>query len=118
MTENEAVVAEDDTKQPKKKNSDGTEAGSDPEEDSLDEQIGLAMQNLPSSMGYSFFAKGSCDTLTFNLTFATYNNSKMENCAYPVPIDLPDSYIVPPEASGYVKYDPQYKCLRLENGYN
>lgn len=117
VTENEAVVAEDDTKQPKKKNSDGTEAGSDPEEDSLDEQIGLAMQNLPSSMGYSFFAKGSCDTLTFNLTFATYNNSKMENCAYPVPIDLPDSYIVPPEASGYVKYDPQYKCLRLASSY-
>ena len=117
VTENEAVVAEDDTKQPKKKNFDGTEASSDPEEDSLDEQIGLAMQNLPSSMGYSFFAKGSCDTLTFNLTFATYNNSKMENCAYPVPIDMPDSYIVPLEASGYVKYDPQYKCLRLASSY-
>jgi len=117
VTENETVVAEDDTKEPKKKDYDGTEVGSDQEEDSLDEQIGLAMQNLPSSMGYSFFAKGNCNTLTFNLTFATYNNSKMENCAYPIHIDLPDSYIVPPEVSCYIKYDAQYKCLRLVSSY-
>ena len=117
VTENEAVTDEEDTKQPKKKNSDSTEIAFDPEEDSLDEQVGLAMQNLPSSMGYSFFAKGSCDTLTFNLTFATYNNSKMEDCAYPVPVDLPDSYVVPSEASCYLKYDAQYKCLRLVSSY-
>lgn len=117
VSENEAVAVDDDSKQVKKSSSEGTETGSDLEDDSLDEQIGLAMQNLPSSMGYSFFAKGSCDTLTFNLTFATYNNSRMEDCAYPVPIDLPDSYVVPPEASGYVKYDAQYKCLRLASSY-
>ena len=117
VTENEAVAVDDDSKQVKKNSSEGSETGSDSEDDSLDEQIGLAMQNLPSSMGYSFFAKGSCNTLTFNLSFATYNNSRMEDCAYPVPIDLPDSYIVPSEASGYVKYDAQYKCLRLVSSY-
>ena len=117
VTENEAVAVDDDSKQVKKNSSEGSETGSDSEDDSLDEQIGLAMQNLPSSMGYSFFAKGSCDTLTFNLTFATYNNSRLEDCAYPVPIDLPDSYTVPSEASGYIKYDAQYKCLRLVSSY-
>ena len=117
VTENEAVAVDDDSKQVKKNSSEGSETGSDSEDDSLDEQIGLAMQNLPSSMGYSFFAKGNCDTLTFNLMFATYNNSRLEDCAYPVPIDLPDSYIVPSEASGYIKYDAQYKCLRLVSSY-
>ena len=117
ITENETVAVDDDSKQVKKNSSEGSETGSDSEDDSLDEQIGLAMQNLPSSMGYSFFAKGSCDTLTFNLTFATYNNSRLEDCAYPVPIDLPDSYTVPSEASGYIKYDEQYKCLRLVSSY-
>ncbi len=117
VTENETVAVDDDSKQVKKNSSEGSETGSDSEDDSLDEQIGLAMQNLPSSMGYSFFAKGNCDTLTFNLMFATYNNSRLEDCAYPVPIDLPDSYIVPSEASGYIKYDAQYKCLRLVSSY-
>lgn len=114
ITENETVVVDDDSEQVKKNSA---EVASDSEDDSLDEQIGLAMQNLPSSMGYSFFAKGSCDVLTFNLTFATYNNSRMEDCAFPVPVDLPDSYIVPTEAAGYVKYDAQYKCLRMVSSY-
>jgi len=117
LTENEVFATEDDEKQFKSNNSDSTENASDPEEDSLDEQIGLAMQNLPSSMGYSFFAKGNCDTLTFNLTFATYNNCKMEDCAYPVPVDLPDDYVVPSVISSYLRYDTQYKCLRLVSSY-
>lgn len=118
VTENEAVTADEDTKQSRKKNFDSTEPDFDPEEDSLDEQIGLAMQNLPSSMGYSFFAKGNCETLTFNLSFATYNNSKIDDCAYPVPVDLPDSYVVPSVVSSYLRYDAQYKCLRLVASYN
>ncbi len=117
ITENDAVAVEDDSKKQKKKNADSAEPGIDPEESSLDEQIGLAMQNLPSSMGYSFFAKGECDTLVFSLTFATYNNSRMEDCAYPVSVDLPDGYVLPPETGSYIKYDSQYKCLRLVSSY-
>lgn len=117
VTENETIAADEDEKQARKKNADSSETDSDPEEDSLDEQIGLAMQNLPSSMGYSFFAKGNCDSLIFNLSFATYNNSRMDDCAYPVPVDLSDSYVVPTGASGYIKYDAQYKCLRLVSSY-
>lgn len=58
VTENETIAADEDEKQARKKNADSSETDSDPEEDSLDEQIGLAMQNLPSSMGYSFFCQG------------------------------------------------------------
>lgn len=117
VTENEAIAVDEDTKQPKKKSVGIVENDSDSEEDSLDEQIGLAMQNLPSSMGYSFFAKGNCNNLIFILSFATYNNSKMADCAYPVPVDLSDSYVVPKEVSRYLKYDAQYKCLRLVSAY-
>lgn len=117
VTENGAIAVDEDTKQPKKKSAGIVENVSDSEEDSLDEQIGLAMQNLPSSMGYSFFAKGNCNNLIFIFSFATYNNCKMEDCAYPVPVDLPDSYVVPTEVSRYLKYDAQYKCLRLVSAY-
>ena len=50
VTENEEIVVED-ISLPNKISNPGDEI-SDSEEDSLDEQIGLAMQNLPSSMGY------------------------------------------------------------------
>ena len=116
VNENEIVTADDDSRKPER-GVDAADTGADYEEESLDEQIGLAMQNLPSSMGYSFFAKGNCDRLVFNLSFATYNNSKMSDCAYPVPTELPDNYVLPPEASSYVKYDAQYKCLRLASSY-
>lgn len=92
--------------------------GIEPEESSLDEQIGLAMQNMPSSMGYSFFAKGDSDTLVFRLSFATYTNSTMSDCAYPVPVKLPENYVLPTELLGFVKYDAENNCLRLASRYD
>lgn len=117
VTENEVVTADDDSRQPTGRGTNAADTGADAEDESLDEQIGLAMQNLPSSMGYSFFAKGNCDKLVFNLSFATYNNSRIEDCAYPIPAELPDDYVLPIEAGSYVKYDAQYKCLRLSSSY-
>ena len=112
VTENEEVSV-DDADVTKKNNSESADSMVDPEEDSLDEQIGLAMQNLPSSMGYSFLAKGKCEKLVFSLSFATYDSAKMEDCAYPIPVDLPDGYILPPEVTYCLKYDADFKCLRL-----
>lgn len=88
------------------------------EESSLDEQIGLAMQNMPSSMGYTFFAKGDSNTLTFRLAFATYAKATMEDCAYPIPVQLPDNYVLPAELLGFVKYDAENNCLRLTSKYS
>lgn len=117
VTENEVAAVEDDSRQPRSGGSTSADTGADSEEESLDEQIGLAMQNLPSSMGYSFFAKGNCDRLVFRLSFATYDNSRMEDCAYPVPEEVPEDYILPTAAGSYVKYDAKYKCLRLASSY-
>ena len=112
ITENEDVVI-DNTDRTTKNATERADSAIDPDEDSLDEQIGLAMQNLPSSMGYSFLAKGNCDRLVFSLAFATYDNAKMEDCAYPIPVDLPDGYTLPPEVSYRLKYDASHNCLRL-----
>lgn len=117
VTENEVAAEENDSRQPRSGGSTSADTGADSEEESLDEQIGLAMQNLPSSMGYSFFAKGNCDRLVFRLSFATYDNSRMEDCAYPVLEEVPEDYILPTAAGSYVKYDAKYKCLRLASSY-
>lgn len=86
----------------------------EPEEESLDEQIGLAMQNLPSSMGYSFFAKGNSERITFDIAFATYKSAKLSDCAYPVPDDIPATYALPLEVEHCLSFDAQYRCLRLK----
>lgn len=113
ITENEEIASEKDTNQSTEKSYNITTSDFTPEEESLDEQIGLAMQNLPSSMGYSFLAKGNCDTLTFLLSFATYRKSKMQDCAFPVPVKLPETYVVPPEVNYCIKYEVEHNCLRL-----
>ena len=112
ITENEDVVT-DNADRTTKNATERADSAIDPDEDSLDEQIGLAMQNLPSSMGYSFLAKGNCDRLVFSLAFATYYNAKMEDCAFPIPVELPDGYTLPPEVSYCLKYDASHNCLRL-----
>ncbi len=112
VTENDEIIT-DNTDRTRKNSTESSDSAIDPDEDSMDEQIGLAMQNLPSSMGYSFLAKGNCEKLVFTLSFATYDNAKMEDCAYPISIDLPDGYTLPPEVSYCLKYDEDYKCIRL-----
>lgn len=112
ITENEDI-ATDNADRTTKNDTERADSAIDPDEDSLDEQIGLAMQNLPSSMGYSFLAKGNCDRLVFSLAFATYDNAKMEDCAFPIPVELPDGYTLPPEVSYCLKYDASHNSLRL-----
>lgn len=112
ITENEDFAA-DNADRTTKNATERADSAIDPDEDSLDEHIGLAMQNLPSSMGYSFLAKGNCDRLVFSLAFATYDNAKMEDCAFPIPVELPDGYTLPPEVSYCLKYDASHNCLRL-----
>lgn len=111
ITENEEIKSEEGINF--EKTDENISSIIDPEQDSMDEKIGLAMQNLPSSMGYSFLAKGNCEKLIFTLAFATYENAKIENCAYPIPVKLSDDYILPSEVACFLKLDKNNNCLRL-----
>ena len=114
MTETDEDIEESQTI-PQKASSSVTDL--EPEEETLDEQIGLAMQNLPSSMGYSFFAKGNCDKISFHVSFATYRKSEMTDCAFPIPVKLPENYVLPSIVDFYLSYDSKYNCLRLAYPY-
>ena len=116
LTEDESASVESENNQRRVDNS--VENSIEAEEPSLDEQIGLAMQNMPSSMGYSFFVKGDSNTLVFRLSFATYTNATMAECAYPIPVKLPNNYELPVELLSFVKYDEEYNCLRLASKYS
>ena len=61
------------------------------EDDGLDEDVGLASQNMPSSLGISFFAIGDTSKVRCHLSFGTYCRIPAEMCRYPLRPDNPES---------------------------
>lgn len=88
------------------------------EEENLDEEISLAAQNMPSSLGFTFLTSSDPQVLKCEVTFATYRKAKMLDCRIPFYPDIPEKYSVPSQLSSYVVYDSEEKCLKLRTGLN
>lgn len=86
------------------------------EEENLDEEIGLAAQNMPSSMGITFFAKGDVSTVKCQLSFATYIHAKAGDCRIPFYPCNPENYVVPDQFSHVIYFDKNEGTLRLVTG--
>ena len=82
-------------------------------DENLDEEIGMSTQYMPSSMGITFLVKGNADLIRGSLSFATYRNAKVPDCAIPYLPDDPDNYAVPSELAHVIVYDKESKVLRL-----
>lgn len=85
----------------------------DTADENLDEEIGMSTQYMPSSMGITFLVKGNCDQVRGKLTFATYRNAKVPDCAIPYFPDDPENYAVPPELAHLIAFDKERGVLRL-----
>ncbi|WHY78383.1 helicase-related protein [Neobacillus sp. WH10] len=81
----------------------------------LDEDIGLSMQNMPSSMGYTFFLKNKVNEIIFDISFATYRKAVLRDCILPFTPENPDNYILPNEVSHLVEYLKDDRCLILKS---
>ena len=88
------------------------EAVSRGDEDNLDEEIGLATQNMPSSMGITFFARGDSTEINCNVRFATYRNAKAQDCRIPFYPRDPEEYMVPDQLASYIMFDKDEQCLK------
>ena len=82
-------------------------------DENLDEEIGMSTQYMPSSMGVTFLVKGNTDLVRGQLTFATYRNAKVPDCAIPYFPNDPENYSVPPELSHIIAFDKECGVLRL-----
>lgn len=91
------------------------DADESPEEDNLDETVSLASQNLPSSMGFTFFALGNTQNVHGVLNFGTYRAAMVPDCKVPTTIEE-DKLYIPGELSDYIYYDSESKCIRLKTG--
>ena len=81
-----------DQKTHEKNDTDDTETDED-----FDDQVNMSKQYMPSSMGITCIAEGDSDSLTCNISFATYRKAKQEDCFVPPvikdgqPVPIPDS---------------------------
>lgn len=84
------------------------------DDENLDEEVSLAAQNMPSSVGMTFFVKGTVDVLNCKIKFGTYRHAKAPDCRIPFYPDEPESYSVPSQLSSYVHFDAASGCLYLK----
>lgn len=82
--------------------------------ENLDEEIGMSTQYMPSSMGITFLAKGNTDVVRGCLSFATYRNARVPDCAIPYYPEKAESYAVPTELAHLIEFDSQANLLRLK----
>lgn len=108
-----ASTAEDPGTDPVQQKKQRTYAFDETADENLDEEIGMATQYMPSSMGITFIASGNTNTVRGSLAFATYRNAKVPDCMIPYLPDNPETYTVPPELAHIMMYDKEIHALRL-----
>lgn len=86
------------------------------DEENLDEEISLAAQNMPSSMGLTFFVDGNPEQVKCRLSFATYRKALANDCRVPFYTKRGKNYAVPEEFRNYVFFDCEEMTLRLISG--
>lgn len=82
-------------------------------DENLDEEIVMATQYKPASMGITFLAKGKADRIHCRVSFATYRKALVPDCVVPFEPENADTYEVPPELTGIMSYDRDVKAFRL-----
>ena len=108
----------DENEEAESTNDEKSEPVTPAEEENLDEEISLAAQNMPSSLGFTFLTSTDLQILKCEVSFATYRKAKMADCRIPFYPDSPEKYSVPSQLSSYVFYDDAEKCLKLCTGLN
>ena len=81
--------------------------------ETLDEEVELSTQHMPSSMGVTFVVRGATDVVRGSVSFATYRKGQVEDLLIPyIPSD-PDRYAVCREFAHIMSYDKEKKAFRL-----
>ena len=116
----EALEEEEPAGQPESEDSPNEKAAAvtSAEEDNLDEEISLASQNMPSSLGITFLTSSEPQIVNCSVEFATYRQAKADDCKIPFYPEHSDTYEVPISLSPYVYFDKSDGCLKLRNGLN
>ena len=82
-------------------------------DENLDEEIGMATQYKPASMGVTFLVKGNAERVHCKVSFATYRSALVPDCVVPYEPENAETYEVPPELAHIMTYDKNIRAFRL-----
>jgi hypothetical protein len=83
-------------------------------DENLDEEISLAAQNQPASMGIVFVARGDLNKIKGHVSFATYRRTMIPDCKVPYTITNYENYVLPQEVSSFMEYNKETSCIHLK----
>lgn len=81
------------------------------ESDENDENVNLSLQNRPSSFGFIFLAKGTCNRLILDVDLATYRPAIKEDCC--ITNFLENEECKSNHFLKYVKFEEESNCWRI-----
>lgn len=87
-------------------------------EDSMDEEVSLAAQNMPSSFGITFLVNGNTDRIKILLKYATYRKAVLKDCKIPFKPIGSEKWNVPECISSYIGYNSEEQCLTMNTVFN
>lgn len=100
------------------KNNNGQDNYTDSENDSLDDEVSLAAQYRPSSMGLMFLVRGNTDNVCCNVKMSTYRRAKAVDCMVPcgaVKDEQEQTNEIPSDFAEYITIDEQGCFYRFQN---
>ena len=108
-----AEICEEIENTEQKKGKEHTSVLDETADENLDEEIGMATQYKPSSMGVTFFVSGNPTSVCCKVSFATYRSALIPDCVIPYEMESPDTYCVPSALAHIIKYDKTIPGFRL-----
>lgn len=78
-------------------------------DEAFDDEVNMAQQNKPSSMGLTFFVQGNRDDLNINVKYARYTAANDNEIIIPYPYD---NLYVPDALSHYIYFDKNNKTIQ------
>lgn len=113
--ENEFVdLTEDNENIEENKKSYSGSIAEDTDVSTLDEDIGLATQILPSSMGFTFFINKNINKLIFEISFGTYRKTNIADCMLPFKPQDAEHYYLPEVLEQYIEFSKDEGLLKLK----
>ena len=86
------------------------------DDDSLEEEVSLAAQNMPSSMGMTFLVDAKPDSVKCRIKFGIYRRALLQECVLPLNVSHPENVHIPDTLDQYISYDCNRKLLYFVKG--
>lgn len=90
-----------------------SEQNDDNNDNPMDEQISMASQNKPSSMGLSFIVNKDTTVLSVDVRYGIYQKCDLEYSCIELKDEQIETFLIPDIVDEYVSFDAESKKIRL-----